>query len=302
MKLQSTTSARFKKGMSVRRVNEILKNCPVTGGGVHQWVFQAACALKNHADESTAFDLIKGSSARCGRDVPDREVWNAISSASLPVTKRATKIPKWPARNAEQIEAIVRDGGGLTELWESSPIRFDDDTPKTEEIIDQLFPGNPLLCVGESVYKFVTRRREELRGELGDKQLIVPSPMTERVGLTKKGEISAHALDNTGPRKFLVIEFDEGTFDEHAAILIHLAKQAPLVMALMSGNKSLHGWFYVGRSSEKLQLRFMRYAVSLGADFHLWSPFQFARIPDGFRVDKGKLQSVIYLNTANLGR
>ena len=133
-------------------------------------------------------------------------------------------------------------------------------------------------------------------------QLIVPSPMTERVGLTKSGKKRAHSLDNTGPRKILVIEFDEGTFDEHAAILIHLAKQAPLVMALMSGNKSLHGWFYVERSPEKLQLGFMRYAVSLGADPQLWVRSQFARIPDGFRVDKEKLQSVIYLNPANLGR
>jgi len=302
MKLQSTTSARFKKGMSVRRVNEILKNCPVTGGGVHQWVFQAACALKNHADESTAFDLIKGSSARCGRDVPDREVWNAISSASLPVTKGATKIPKGLTRNAEQIEAIVRDGDGLAELWESSPIRFDDDTPKTEEIIDQLFPGNPLLCVGESVYKFGTRRREELRGELGDKQHIVPSPMTAREGLTKSGKKSAHTLDNTGTRNFLVVEFDEGPFDQHAAVLVHLAQLAPLVMTMMSGGKSIHGWFHVERSSEKLQLRFMHYAVRLGADPKLWLKSQFARMPDGFRVDKGKLQSVIFLNPANLGR
>ena len=46
----------------------------------------------------------------------------------------------------------------------------------------------------------------------------------------------------------------------------------------------------------------MRYAVSLGADPRLWIRSQFARIPDGFRVDKEKLQSVIYLNLANLGR
>ncbi|SVA36015.1 uncharacterized protein METZ01_LOCUS88869, partial [marine metagenome] len=172
----------------------------------------------------------------------------------------------------------------------------------TEEVIDLLFPDNPLLCTGSSPYKFGTKAREEWRGKLASMQLIVPSPMTERVGFTKSGKKSAHSLDNTGPRKFLVIEFDEGTFDEHAAILIHLAKQAPLVMALMSGNKSLHGWFYVERSPEKLQLSFMRYAVSLGADPRLWIRSQFARIPDGFRVDKEKLQSVIYLNPANLGR
>jgi len=288
------------------RLQAKLRNCPKAGGGVHGWIFNSALQLTKYTDQNTAFELIRSSSDGCERFVPDREIRDAISTASstVPLSKRkqTTKKPKWPSKNEEQIEAITEDGEGLAELWESSPIRFDDDAPHTEEVIDLLFPDNPLLCTGSSPYKFGTKAREEWRGKLASMQLIVPSPMTERVGITKSGKKSAHSLDNTGPRKFLVIEFDEGTYDEHAAILIHLAKQAPLVMALMSGNKSLHGWFYVERSPEKLQLSFMRYAVSLGADPQLWIRSQFARIPDGFRVDKEKLQSVIYLNLANLGR
>ena len=286
------------------RLEAKLRNCPKAGGGVHKWIFISALELAKYTDQNTAFDLIRSYSESCERAVPDREIREAISTASstAPLSKRTTKSPNWPSKNEEQIEAITEDGEGLAELWESSPIRFDDDVSHTEEVIDLLFPGNPLLCTATAPNKFKTKAREECRGKLRKRELIVPSPMSKVVGLTKEGKKSEHTEDNTGPRKFLVIEFDEGTFDEHAAILIHLAKQAPLVMALMSGNKSLHGWFYVGRSSEKLQLRFMRYAVSLGADSHLWNKSQFARIPDGFRVGKGKLQSVIYLNPANLGR
>jgi hypothetical protein len=288
------------------RLEAKLRNCPKAGGGVHKWIFISALELAKYTDQNTAFDLIRSYSESCERAVPDREIREAISTASstAPLSKRkqTTKSPNWPSKNEEQIEAITEDGEGLAELWESSPIRFDDDVPHTEEVIDMLFPDNPLLCTGSSPYEFGTKAREEWRGELGKRELIVPSPMSKRVGLTTTGTESEHTLDNTGPRKFLVIEFDKGTFEEHAAILIHLAKQAPLVMAVMSGNKSLHGWFYVGRSPEKLQLRFMGYAVSLGADPHLWGKSQFARIPDGFRVGKGKLQSVIYLNTTNLGR
>ena len=284
------------------RLQAKLRNCPKAGGGVHGWIFNSALQLTKYTDQNTAFELIRSYSEGCERFVPDREIWDAISTASLPKRKQTTKKANWPLKNEEQREAITWNGAGLAELWESSPIRFDDDAPHTEEVIDLLFPDNPLLCTGSAPYKFGTKAREEWRGKLASMQLIVPSPMTERVGITKSGKKSAHSLDNTGPRKFLVIEFDEGTFDEHAAILIHLAKQAPLVMALMSGNKSLHGWFYVERSPEKLQLSFMRYAVSLGADPQLWVRSQFARIPDGFRVDKEKLQSVIYLNLANLGR
>lgn len=287
--------------VSPSRFEDVLTSCPKSGGGVHRWLYKAACTLKPFFDANKVFELIQRGSSGCGRDVSAREIEDAINAAQSASLRSTKRLPKWPSTNDEQVEAIVSEGGGLAELWESSPLRLDDDVSHTEEVIDLLFPGDPLLCAGRSAYDFDTKSREEWRGELASMQHIVPSPMSERAGLTKSGKKSAHSLNNTGPRKFLVIEFDEGTFDQHAAILIHLAQHAPLVMTLMSGNKSLHGWFYVERSPEKLQLSFIRYAVSLGADPQLWVRSQFARMPDGFRVDKEKLQSVIYLHTANLG-
>src|SRR5260370_23893033 len=104
--------------------------------------------------------------------------------------------------------------------------------------------------------------------------------MTARVGRTKNGKESAHTLEATGPRRFLVIEQDTGTIDEQAAVLLHLAERAPLAVAVHSGSKSIHGWFYcVGQSEEKLR-GFMRYAVSLGADLATWTRSQFVRMPD----------------------
>jgi hypothetical protein len=152
-----------------------------------------------------------------------------------------------------------------------------------------------LLCCGHSKSKFETRSRTEWRGHLSARQLIVSSPMTARSGLTKEGKQSAHALSITGPRRFLVIEQDCGTIDEQAAVLLHLAGRAPLAVAVHSGSKSIHGWFYCsGQPEEKLR-RFMNYAVSLGADHKLWSPSQFARMPDGLR-DNGRRQVVFYFN------
>ena len=52
-------------------------------------------------------------------------------------------------------------------------------------------------------------------------------------------------------------------------------------MAVYSGNKSLHGWFFCqGEPEEKLN-RFMRVAVNLGADTATWTKSQFVRMPDG---------------------
>ena len=78
----------------------------------------------------------------------------------------------------KRAEIISSAGIELFDLWELSPVRFDDATQHTEEIIDALFPGNPLLCCGESTSEFDTRPREAWRGELAAWQLIVPSPMS----------------------------------------------------------------------------------------------------------------------------
>jgi len=125
--------------------------------------------------------------------------------------------------------------------------------------------------------------------------LIVPSPMSAITGLTKDGRESKHTLDNTGPRRFLICEFDTGTADDHAALLIHLAGYAPLVCVVHSGGKSCHGWFYVHGEPDARVEKFFRYAVSLGADAATWTRSQFVRMPDGTR-DNGKRQTVYFLN------
>ena len=281
-------------------VQNVLKRCPKSGGGVHNWIFSAACKLKPHVSEQTAFELISAHSAGCGRRTDQREIWNAISNAANNKLSAGSITPKWPEINDEQVEAITVYGSGLADLWEASPIQFEDSISKTELIIDLLFPGNPLLCVGYAIDRFDTRPRETWRGKLSDMQFVVPSPMSSERGFTQSGKPSARTKDNTGPRQHIVIEFDNGSFDEHASILHHLAKHAPMVMTLMSGNKSLHGWFGAWDTPEDLQLRFMRYAVSLGADRALWTKSQMVRLPDGWRPDKSARQSVIYFNPEHL--
>jgi hypothetical protein len=143
--------------------------------------------------------------------------------------------------------------------------------------------------------EFFTHPRETWRGRLADMQLIVPSPMTARTGRTQDGRESEHTLENTGPRCFLVIEQDTGTVDEQAAILAHLAERAPLALAVHSGGKSLHGWFFSAGQSEERLRGFMRYAVTLGADRATWTRSQFVRMPDGTR-EGGNRQTVYFFN------
>lgn len=202
---------------------------------------------------------------------------------------------RWPSRDNSARQGIISRYGGLPDLWESSPRRFEDNRSHTAEIIDQLFNENDLLCCGWNLTRFATKRREEWRHKLYKMQFIVPSPMLSREGITAVGKRSEHTLRNTGPRRFLVIEFDDGTIDEHASLLLHLATYAPLAVAAHSGGKSLHGWFYCANQVETRLRKFMAYAISLGADAATWSRSQFVRMPDG-RRPTGPRQPAYFFN------
>ena len=280
-------------------LQEMLSACPHTGEGVHKWLFRTARQLHAHLPAVEIVNLLERVSANCGRFVPRREIVSAVQdslecawqpgSQSQPIHAA----PKWPGVNQEQREAIVRDGGAVVDLWEASTVCFDDNAAHTEALIDALFPDNPLLCCGEDNSRFDTRSREEWRGKLAALQLIVPNSMTARSGPTKERKQSAHALSITGPRRYLVVEFDQGNVDDHAALILHLAACAPLALAVHSGSKSIHGWFYCLAQPEEKLRGFMRYAVSLGACTSTWTRSQFVRMPDGLR-DNGKRQVAYY--------
>lgn len=300
-----------------RFVLDMLAACPSAGAGVHNWVFRVARVLHPfYADKHEMAVLIGSSALGCGRDVPLQEIEKAIANSEACAWQRGQKAQQprvvssaWPPPNREQIEAVVAksDVGGLADLWEASPVRFESEEPVTEALVDALFPGNPLLCCARNVKRdFGTGTREEWRGKLGALQFIVPSPMIAEEGRKKDStELSVRCLDNTGPRRFLVIEFDHGTTDMHAAVLWHLARLAPLVLAVHSGGKSLHGWFACAGADEETLLRFMRYAVSLGADPATWTRCQFVRMPDGHRPARKPgewpvRQHVFHFNPTNL--
>jgi hypothetical protein len=263
-------------------------------------MFRVSRYLHALRTEDEIEELLKASLHGCGRKVPAREMQAAISDS-----KKCAWVPgekqdiiyksAWPAFNQDEYNRIAFDGLGAYDLWEKSPVRFFDDKQYTEDIIDILFPGNPLLCCGFSNSVFETKDRRSWRGTLDKQQFVVPSACVSDVGYTKDGKISAHCLDNVGPRQFLVIEQDRGGQDEQCAVIVHLAKWHKLVLVLSSGGKSLHAWFHVDGFDEHYLKKFMQTAVSLGADHATWTKSQFVRMPDGLR-DNGNRQSVFYFD------
>lgn len=300
-----TSSARVQPSMKSHAsalpqfVRDLLASAPRRGEGMNNWLFRVARVLHPFRDQLEIIELLRA--ATSGEPIRPGEIERAVGRSKAVAWKPGQspqdplQVSAWPKVNEEQREAVVATGGGLVDLWETSPVRFHDNESYTEEIIDALFTSNTLLCAGRTSSDFATRSREEWHGELASLQLIVPSPMTARIGRTQEGKESAHALSITGPRRFLVIEQDGGTIDEQAALLLHLAARAPLALAVHSGGKSIHGWFYcVGQPEENLR-GFMQYAVTLGADRATWSRSQFVRMPDGTR-DNGNRQTAYFFN------
>jgi hypothetical protein len=342
-----------------RFVRDLIASFPRAGDGVHRHLFRLARYLHALRSEQDIFALLRAASNGCGRLITDREIRDAILNSKpvawRPTEKRhalegSTDRPAWPTRQHARIDTLVRGGAHLYDLWETSPVRFEDPRAsgmseaahapahghlapsvtgdpsgsRTERIVDVLFPGNPLLCVartdGKSAGDFATRRREAGRGRLSRCSLMVPSPMARVYGTTQAGRVSQHALDAVGPRRFLVVEFDFsekardgladsewallvrawraadiGVADACAALLVHLAHYGPLALAVHSGGRSIHGWFYsAGRSDRELR-PFMAYAHALGADPVTWSRHQFVRMPDGTR-ENGRRQTVWFFN------
>lgn len=164
-------------------------------------------------------------------------------------------------------------------------------------ILKWLFP-NPggLVCVGKSTYEFHTARLDQFK-DLTQCQFIVPCYMSKRKGLTQDGKESMHCLDNCGPRRFCVCDFDEPKSNDHPAIIWQLRKTFDLVMALSSGGKSLHAWFNVPEDEEE---DFWAHAVPLGADPALMrNRSSFVRIPYGTRDNMAR-QMPIYFDQAKL--
>jgi hypothetical protein len=285
-------------------LRDMIASPPSAGNGLHKWLYRVARQLHAHRDEQTIVDLLTAASDGCGRHVPQSEIVAAVESARATAwqpsgttgkVRTAPTPPKWPERDAWKVAQLPPFS--LVNLWESSPITCTRDSTDAEFFADELFPGNPLLCVGYSAQVFETRPREDFRGKLWEQCLIVPSPMSALVGIRKSdGKLSSHTLSNTGPRHYLVTEFDQGTPDEQCSIIWHLREFAPLVMVLSSGGKSLHAWFDARGTSEEVQRRFFRYAVTLGADPATWTRSQFVRLPQGWRADKAAHQEVHYFN------
>jgi len=188
-----------------------IKDCPSSGTGVHKWIFHAACVL-DKAGFADA-DIEEWMTKHSTRSLQPGEVQNALKTIRNSIGKTR---PRWPLPNRIDSKRITQRGGGLDALKSSSPLQC----TNASDALEHLFENDPLLCCGLSSREFATQPRSHWNTP-ARLQFIVPSPMLSKWGETQAGNRSQHTLSNTGPRHYLVVEFDEGTHNTHASLIQH---------------------------------------------------------------------------------
>jgi hypothetical protein len=279
-------------------VGQIIAEIPEAGAGLNTGLLVAATKLKEWESLSMAqtFDLLLPiANARRGKDCA-REVTRQVETAYNSAGEAKAKGPKGTHYEPGLWREIGIQEASLYDLWESSPVKWSDGAPHSEEVIDALFPGNPWLCAGQTTCNFETRRREDLRGLLTKLAFIVPNVANGKFGATQKGYPSEHALSQFTSRTYVVFEFDaEKDKDIQASIILWLASKRELKLVVDSGSRSLHAWFDgVNVGEEELLLTYNN-LVRLGVDPRTYNLSQFVRMPGGTR-DNGNRQAIIYCN------
>lgn len=274
---------------------------------IHSQIYFWACLLRDDGvGHARAYHIIRrmlDAEREAGaRFVPDREVLSAIQySYEVTPSTGTQRVRPWPVPNktlqAECRRLSKARGWTLEKLREASAMPYDAQSRTDASYFVNSLIGSGLICVGIGVSKFETAPYQDLVMRLSKYEFVVPNAMSALEGKRKSdGELSAHTLDNTGPRQNIVVEFDDGaSLDEQAARHIWLSEFRKLRLVVFSGSKSLHGWYQAQGEAE--DRKFMEEAVRLGGDPKTWLRSQFVRLPNGQRED-GTIQRVEFFDAA----
>lgn len=270
----------------------LLADPPAAGRGRHHWLFRVAAKL--HAAAWRPEKIREGLQAICA----DRG---------------------WEDRAGKTVEDILAKLAGTDPADHANPFRIDWPAPNEDarrarfdfpplfdpdegtglapaDVLPSLFPSNPLVCVGWDVNRFSTLPLAAVLPNAHCAPFIVANPMTAE----RAPNGSVRSIANASPRhlrRHLVVEFDTGDGRaEQAAVLSSLHTPAmPLVLAVWSGGKSIHGWFDTSRADPSLHVALFSLAAHLGADETLFDMSKLVRMPGGTRSN-GQPQVILYFN------
>ena len=259
-----------------------------------------------------------------GRQVPDREITDAVTKAALgqATAPRRGGPPRWrvppPPRHvpqpiAQPLDAAKfmadrlaeGDGYGEADIWEASPVRME--TPPGPEdaarLLISLYQPDDRLFIGDTYGRTVKTAAEWValfRGGMPIPPHVIPNQVTGVEGLTKSGRPSFRADACVKSFRFAVAEFDGMNREDQ--LRFWWAVNLPVCALIDSGGKSLHAWIRVDGVTTTEQwtsmvegMLFGLWLIPLGCDAACRNESRLSRLPGHFRSEKGKWQRLLYL-------
>ena len=275
--------------------------------GIHKslFAFTTRCAEEGLSKEETKRRLEAGIAKHALRreldphEIPDaiRDGYNKVFNLDeSPRVEKTERYHKGEAEDAHEQQDCLED-----DLRNMSPMP---PPASTMEALKELFEPDELLNLGSSKTRTFTAELSEWSNcsVLTSMPYMVPNPMTARRGMTKSGVPNRpRTQSNTGPRKWVIVEFDKPPIEWQPSLIMELTDisgQLP-TLVLWSGNKSLHAWWAIRDADPESVHSFEMEAVRLGADPVFCgenSRHQLVRTPMAIREDNKKVQEVLFWN------
>jgi hypothetical protein len=275
------------------RTAQHLAKPPDIGGNRHEWIFTAQAHLIRQGFPAEVVEARMGEFCKAAgwEDRLPEVARNTAAITQAEFAAPAGERIEWPNINhAERARRYAHP----------RMFAFQECGATGSEAIAALYPPAALVCVAATRFHFDVIPAAAAAKSAHRLQYIVANRMTRPIGKTRAGKESPRTKDNActeHSRRWAVIEFDTGDAPEdQISVLSSLhTTRAPLTMAVWSGNKSIHGWFDLGKLRKTEKRRFYQFARYLGADNALWNTAALVRMPGGIR-ENGERQPILFFN------
>jgi hypothetical protein len=205
-------------------VEAFLSTCPLSPGGVHQWLATATHRTYAYLDAAEQERVLRWAIRDCGREPQPSEIERTVENIRR---KRGSGegqgqyYKPWPSPVPKAIDEIVCHGPKVSELNNRSVYRLrGDETPAFW--LSVLFSPALLLCVSREIHRldgfgdsvlyrvWQTRRRDSWIRDaiLGRCSLLVPNPASYTWHYALAGHRSTRCEAMFKTRLYQVIEFD----------------------------------------------------------------------------------------------
>jgi hypothetical protein len=299
-----------------------LNELPAPGKGCHPHLLTIAnIGFGTGRDRDQIFNDTRQAIPDGQRDVPDREIWDAIEKAENEVlpferskTNKATMRksyhpPDHPRIDANSLRDVIMGSGSNNEadLIGSSPTQLNDN-PKNDTILllKSLYRSNDYLFLGDIYDKEVTSRKqwEKFIKNSGSEKLphIIPNVLTGCEHKLSNDKLSKRCDAAVKQFRFALVEFDNMSRSDQLLFWsgwIQTPKLPKVACLIDSGNKSIHAWIEVNHPDREAWDRevkenlFEKYLIPLGVDRATRNPSRLSRLPGHKRGDKW--QRLLYL-------